>query len=114
VSVIFRANLKVTRKKKGGEMTVKILIKRKVPDTQLEALTLLLRQFRVLAIEQPGYVSGETLQRIDQPGESLVISTWQSASDWDTWVDNPTRKSIQAQIDALLGTKTTWEVYGAG
>ena len=95
-------------------MTVKILIKRKVPDKQLEALNLLLRQFRALAIEQIGYISGETLKRIDQPDESLVISTWKSVEDWDNWVDNPTRKSIQAQIDALLGTKTTWEVYGVG
>ena len=95
-------------------MTVKILIKRRVPGKQLEALNLLLRQFRALAIEQPGYVSGETLKRIDQPDESLVISTWRSADDWNNWFNNPTRKSIQGQIDALLGSATTWEVYEAG
>ena len=95
-------------------MTVKILIKRKASEKQLKALTLLLRQFRVLAIEQPGYVSGETLKRIDQPGETMVISTWKSVNDWNSWVKNPTRKAIQAQIDALLGTATSWEVYGAG
>ena len=95
-------------------MTVKILIKRKATEKQLEALTLLLRQFRVLAIEQPGYVSGETLKRIDQPDEVLVISTWESIDDWNKWVENPTRKSIQGQIDALLGIHTIWEVYGAG
>ncbi len=95
-------------------MTVKILIKRRVPDKQLEALNLLLRQFRALAIEQPGYISGETMRRIDQPDESLVISTWESAGDWDNWFNNPTRKSIQSQIDVLLGSTTIWEVYGAG
>ncbi len=93
-------------------MTVKILIKRKASEKQLEALNLLLRRFRVLALEQPGYVSGETLQRLDQPNETLVISTWKSESDWNNWVNNANRRSIQAQIDALLGNVTTWEVYG--
>ncbi|MCP3950934.1 MAG: antibiotic biosynthesis monooxygenase, partial [Desulfobacterales bacterium] len=64
-------------------MAVKILIKRKVADKNNEALNTLLRQFRALAIEQSGYISGETLQRVDRPGECLVISTWKSENDWN-------------------------------
>lgn len=95
-------------------MSVKILIKRKVADKENEALNALLRQFRALAIEESGYISGETLQRVDRPGESLVISTWKSAKDWNVWFKNPTRLAIQAQIDVLLGAETTYEVYDAG
>ncbi len=94
-------------------MTVKILIKRKVPDSQSEALRQLLRQFRGLAIEYSGYISGETLKRVDHPGGNLVISTWKSADDWHKWFNNPGRKSIQSQIDVLLGSVTTYEVYEA-
>ena len=95
-------------------MTVKILIKRKFSGKHDEALNALLRQFRALAIEQPGYISGETLTRLDSPGESLVISTWKSASDWEKWVKNPTRQQIQSQIDILLGSETSYAVYDAG
>lgn len=95
-------------------MTVKILIKRKFSGKQDEALNSLLRQFRALAIEQPGYISGETLTRLDNPGESLVISTWKSANDWQNWVKTPARQQIQSQIDILLGGETSYEVYEAG
>jgi len=95
-------------------MAVKILIKRKVVDKSNEALNLLLRQFRALAIEQPGYISGETMKRVDRPGECLVISTWKTVKDWDAWLKNPTRLAIQGQIDILLGSETTYEVYEAG
>ncbi|MCP3952988.1 MAG: antibiotic biosynthesis monooxygenase, partial [Desulfobacterales bacterium] len=78
------------------------------------ALNTLLRQFRALAIEQSGYISGETLQRVDRPGECLVISTWKSENDWNAWIKNRTRLAIQAQIDVLLGTETTYEIYEAG
>ena len=95
-------------------MAVKILIKRKASDKQNETLNVLLRQFRALAIEQSGYISGETLKRVDHPGECLVISTWKSADDWHTWFNNPDRLQIQSQIDVLLGAATTYEIYEAG
>jgi len=95
-------------------MTIKILIKRKFSGRQDEALNSLLRQFRALAIEQPGYVSGETLTRLDHPGESLVISTWKSHNDWQNWLSSPARQQIQSQIDILLGSETSYEVYEAG
>lgn len=95
-------------------MTVKILIKRKAPEKQSEALNGLLGQFRALAIEQDGYISGETLQRADRSGEWLVISTWKSIGDWHAWYRNPARLAIQSQIDILLGNATTYEIYETG
>jgi hypothetical protein len=38
----------------------------------------LINQMRTTIVSNPGYVSGETLTRIDQPGEILVVSKWQS------------------------------------
>ena len=89
-------------------MAVKILIKRKASDKQSETLNALLRQFRALAIEQSGYISGETLKRVDHPCECVVISTWKSTDDWYKWYNNPDRLKIQSQIDVLLGAETTY------
>ena len=94
-------------------MAVKILIKRKASGKQSEALNSLLRQFRALANEQSGYISGETLKRVDHPGELVVISTWKSTDDWYKWFNNPERLQIQSQIDVLLGAETTYEIYEA-
>ena len=92
-------------------MAVKIIIKRIVPEEKVKNLTPLLKQLRSLATNQPGYISGETLKRMDNPGEYLVISTWQSAGEWDRWILSEERKGVQDKIDVLLGKKTEYEVF---
>lgn len=94
-------------------MTVKIFIKRKVQETDVMTLTLLLKRLRALTLEQPGYISGETLNRIDKKDECMVISTWRSVEDWNAWVNNPKRIEIQTEIDKLLGQETDYAMYGA-
>ena len=93
-------------------MAVKILIKRKIPKGfEDPKFNKLIRQLRALAIVQHGYISGETLKRIDCPQEYLVISTWQSMDTWNAWRTSRTRAEIQDQIDALLGAPTEYEMY---
>jgi heme-degrading monooxygenase HmoA len=95
-------------------MAVKILIKRMVPASRARDLMPLFRRLRNLAMDQPGYISGETLERIDRPGEYLVISTWQSMDFWRNWVVSKERAEIQNAIDAKLGDETTYEIYNYG
>jgi heme-degrading monooxygenase HmoA len=92
-------------------MAVKILIKRSVPANKAKNLMPLFQHLRMLAMNQPGYISGETLKRIDNPGKYLVISTWNSVDNWRQWVINKQRIELQNQIDALLGEKTEYEIY---
>jgi quinol monooxygenase YgiN len=92
-------------------MTVKIIIQRTVNDENILELTMLLKKLRSLTLEQPGYISGETLNRIDNKNECMVISTWRSVEDWNEWVNNPKRTEIQGQIDALLGKETEYAMY---
>ena len=95
-------------------MAVKILIKRTVPRGKAKDLIPLFRQIRSLAINQPGYISGETLKRLDVPDQFLIISTWQGSGDWSRWADSPERMNIQKKIDALLGGETEYEIYHYG
>ena len=98
---------------KGRPVTVKIIIKRQVSDIQSEQLTPFLKKLRNLAMNQPGYITGETLKRIDPPGQNLVISTWESIEAWQQWIANPERVPVQANIDVLIGTPTTYEIYSS-
>jgi heme oxygenase (mycobilin-producing) len=93
-------------------MAIKILIKRKIPKGVNDPMfNKLIRQLRALAIVQQGYISGETLKRIDHPQDYLVISTWQNKDTWDTWRTGRERAEIQEQIDTLLGMPTEYEMY---
>jgi heme-degrading monooxygenase HmoA len=92
-------------------MAVKVLIKRKVADKNAPELEALLRKMRALTLNQKGYISGETFTRLDEPGVSMVISTWQSIDDWRAWTLSKERIEVQEQIDKLLGDTTKYEIF---
>jgi len=92
-------------------MTVRVFIKRRVPQNEVPQITELLKRMRTLSLAQPGYVYGETLARHDHPDEYLVISTWRSIGDWNNWMNNPQRAEVQQEIDLLLSEETEYAVY---
>jgi len=92
-------------------MTVKIIIRREVPKDKEKELLPLIKELRIATTQQAGYITGETLQRIDKPDETVVVSTWERAEDWNRWVTSPERYVLQAKIDNLLGKETEYEIY---
>jgi heme oxygenase (mycobilin-producing) len=92
-------------------MAIKILIKRHLSADKIRELLPLIKKLRTLATNQPGYISGETLRSIENPGEYLVISTWLSLQDWQNWFENPERLAVQQEIDALTGKAAEYQIY---
>ncbi|AJF07504.1 antibiotic biosynthesis monooxygenase family protein [Geoalkalibacter subterraneus] len=95
-------------------MAVKIIIVRRVPREKEEDLRPLLLKMRALANTCPGYISGETLINYDDPEERLVISSWRALENWQDWVEDPRRRELQSQVDALLGSETLYSIYYNG
>ena len=85
-----------------------------MPESKANELMPLFRRLRNLATDQPGYISGETLRRIDKAGEFLIISNWRSIDDWYEYVASRERTELQHEIDARIGTETTYEIYQYG
>nr|WP_320011839.1 antibiotic biosynthesis monooxygenase [uncultured Desulfobulbus sp.] len=92
-------------------MAVKIIIKRKVAKELTPQLDQLLRKMRALTLAQKGYISGETFSQIDEPGVSMVISSWQTLDDWRAWTLSKERVELQGKIDELLGEPTKYEIF---
>lgn len=90
---------------------IKIHIRRQVPEEKKEGLVVLINQLRSITMGTPGYIAGETLKRVDKPGESLVVTKWQSFYYWDQWFQSKERSEIQDKIDQLLGEDTQYEIY---
>lgn len=95
-------------------MAVKVIIKRKVPESKAREMIPLFRQMRSMAMNQDGYISGETLRNLNNPEEYIVISSWQSSEDWTKWLNSRDRQSVQGKIDELLGGQTQYEIYHYG
>ena len=68
-------------------MAIKVIITRKVTKGKENDLLPLLVELRAKAMEQKGYISGETLKGISAPAEFIVISTWNGLGDWNSWVE---------------------------
>jgi heme-degrading monooxygenase HmoA len=89
---------------------VKVLMERTIRGQNVGQIVRLLRQLRVLAMQQPGYISGETLHGVDDPNYYLVISSWESLQQWQDWFNNPERRQLSAEIDAILASPTVTRV----
>jgi heme-degrading monooxygenase HmoA len=81
---------------------IKVLIERHVKRGKEGELIDLLNKLRTELISQPGYVSGELLQSVDDKSAFLALSTWLSPLDWKSWEGNPGRLEIESKINSLL------------
>ena len=92
-------------------MPVHVVIKRKMIISHPEKLTPLLRDLSERAKLQEGYISTDTLQSIDDPGEYLVVSRWETEENWKVWFQSQERRDLQGKVDSLIGERTGYEIF---
>ncbi len=95
-------------------MAVKILIKRKIKDGNLQAAARLVINIRSGAMNQPGYISSESMRSIDDPDQIMVVSMWQSLEAWEAWRNSAARQEIVAEFKEYIIGETEYEHYSLG
>ena len=95
-------------------MAVKVLISRRFKEGQNKKIFALLNNLRIEAMNQAGYISGETLVGHDNPNHMMVISTWASVDNWLAWKENPGRKANEEKIQPFLDGPTEYELFSLG
>ncbi len=95
-------------------MAVKILIKRKIKDGNMQAAARLLINSRKGAMTHSGYISSETMRSLDDPTQVVVVSMWQKKEDWEAWKNSDARKACEAEFADYLLTPTEYEHYSLG
>jgi len=95
-------------------MNAKILIKRRFKKGKQKEILALLRELRSGALQQPGYVSGETLTSSDDPQELMVISTWHDMESWYKWKQNITRQTLEQMLEIYQEKSTEYQEYTLG
>jgi len=92
-------------------MLVKVIIKRHFKEgTETDFLSLL-KKMRFAAMNQEGYISGETLVSTDNPQKVIIISSWQSKEDWASWISSDTRTTIDSELQKLQVEPSAYEPY---
>ncbi|MFC1956116.1 antibiotic biosynthesis monooxygenase family protein [Chloroflexota bacterium] len=90
-------------------LKIRVIIERRLKKG--EHISSLLRQLRVAAIAQRGYISGETLVNTEDSNFITVISTWRSIEDWRAWEKSEQRTKSNRQIASLLEGPSIIKVY---
>lgn len=90
---------------------VRVVIQRHLKEGKKADLMPLLRELRAAAMDQPGYITGETLANAGDPSMVSVLSTWRSLEDWKTWEKSEPRARLYQKIEALLVEKPSISVY---
>ena len=49
-----------------------------------------------------GFISGATLQSVEEPSIHVVICTWKSIEDWNNWAQTTERKAFKQEIQGIL------------
>jgi heme-degrading monooxygenase HmoA len=92
-------------------MPVMVISKRVFRIEQRDKMIPLLQQLRNNAEKQKGFISRATYSSMNDPGEYIVISEWETVSSWRKWMDKKKTWEIQGKIDSLIGEKTIFDVY---
>ncbi len=85
-------------------MLVRVLIERQIKPGKEDEARELVVEMRESAIPQSGYVSGETLEDINDPRCVVIISTWHATEDWQRWESSEKHQDLISRINPLLET----------
>lgn len=95
-------------------MLVKVMIKRRFREGNTKEIVTLLNELRTGAMQQAGYVSGETLVSQKTPQHLLVIATWQQIANWEAWRENSRRVALEQMLEVYQTEPTEYETYYLG
>jgi len=95
-------------------MQAKILIRRKFVKGKKREIIALLKELRSRALQQSGYISGETLSAVDQPQTLMVIGSWQDMETWHNWKENDTRKTLEQMLTTYQEGSTEYQEFTLG
>jgi heme-degrading monooxygenase HmoA len=81
---------------------IRVVVERWLAEGGDETIQKTMRDLRREAIHRPGYVSGETLRDSADPHHFLIISTWRTREEWETWASSRMRQEIEERIRLML------------
>lgn len=90
---------------------IKVILKRKVKPQNYARLLGLIRDLRAAALHQPGYITGETITRGNNPIEVVAMGSWLSEKHWRAWSTSQARNELESMVEPLLLEKVETTVY---
>ena len=83
-------------------MSLKILIERKFKEAPTPEIIRILNELRIKALQESGYIGGETVVNIDNKHEIIVISSWSGIVYWNKWLNSEERIELGKELSSYL------------
>lgn len=91
-------------------MTSKILIERKFKEVPSPQNLQLIDELRIKALQQRGYIGGETVISYDGR-DVLVVTSWASLEDWERWVNSEERTDLENKLASDLEAPAKFRAF---
>src|SRR5512139_3835123 len=88
---------------------IRVIVERKIKSGV--GIGRILHELHMIAFQQKGHISNETLINVSDNHVITLLSTWQSLEDWNAWESSEERAEIIKKIEPLLAEKTQITVY---
>ena len=95
-------------------MSVKIVIERKFKEAVVPEFLQIIREIRIMALRDRGYIGGETVINVDDVREVLVFSAWSGVDDWKTWYNNKEWEELEKKLAPHLEESAKIRIFMPG
>jgi len=95
-------------------MPVKVLIKRRFKEGYVNEINKVIKEIRLAAMDQEGYITSETMWDYEDPLRVVIISNWRRIEYWNKWNNSDLRKSIEQKLKEFLVGETEYEIFSLG
>lgn len=90
---------------------IKVLLERRVKKKNYAKLMEHLIDIRAAALRQPGYITGETLVKGNDPIDVMIITSWISEDHWNAWITKRQRIELNDIINHLIEGEPKVTIY---
>ncbi len=81
---------------------IKVIIDRQVADDLLSYYKAASLRTLQSAMQSKGFISGESLEDLNDPNHQIVIASYRTAADWFHWLNSNERKLMMETLAPLL------------
>lgn len=81
---------------------IRVIIERHINPEKVDEYHGLIRKAKNKASNVPGFLSGELLNRLNNPNQVYVVSCWDSLDAWEVWAESEQRLDLLETMRPLL------------
>lgn len=81
---------------------IRVIIERQIANGVEANYLRTARKVLMRCIDQPGYISGESMIDANNPNHRFTLTKWESVARWTAWVESNDRKGLMEEMQMTL------------